>query len=663
MHTPLPTQPRYLNPSNLMAGMLLISTFLLGLATGTLAASAMIGLFILVHLATSWPRMPKLRTFYALLWAVPYALWWRYGTGEGAVGTRNSSFTMLSFMGYYTLTLGTHQLLSRDRAQLDYALACAVMALGLAGVGRFNVFFLPLTVLFGAMMLAFLRMEQVHRNGMNLGMRTWRYVAAVVVMLGVSGAIEVFFVPAVPHAGTWLITHLVPSSPIRGAGGFSRNAKIGNMPGLWGQGEQGREPMLYVFSDRVSPYLRGTVYNEYKHGAGMEAGEWSVAKSPDKEQPLERPLETREAHLGRNIFNSKEGTDSQEIIGVVYPAFRVADSYFLPLGVHQVGSFADKSLVGLGDSMRPDGFGAAGGYAYYSPMVKGQPRPLPADLELDPLLEPAISALARQATRDSKNPFQQIAMVEGWFRDNFEYKIGFTRLNEDKDPVLEFLQDQRAAHCEYFASACVLMLRSLGIPARYVTGFIVEERGATESLWIARRRHAHAWVEAFLENEGWVTVEPTPPSGMPAVERGSPWDQRMDWLSAQWERLKQLVLTGGIFGVMLDTVVTLPQKAPLWAWFTLLAAGLTWMFRKNIWAWLRPSRQEPCDPRIASLRQNLAETERLLNRHGLTRPPAMTIHVFLSSVRESVSLPQTVREQACAALEQFANERYRPYVS
>jgi hypothetical protein len=71
-------------------------------------------------------------------------------------------------------------------------------------------------------------------------------------------------------------------------------------------------------------------------------------------------------------------------------------------------------------------------------------------------------------------------------------------------PVVEFLEDIKAGHCEYFASAGVLLLRSAGVPARYVTGFVCRERGAGRDHWISRRKDAHAWVEMFVAGKGWL---------------------------------------------------------------------------------------------------------------------------------------------------------------
>ena len=82
----------------------------------------------------------------------------------------------------------------------------------------------------------------------------------------------------------------------------------------------------------------------------------------------------------------------------------------------------------------------------------------------------------------------------------------------DVEPLSHFLLERIPAHCEFFASGAVALLRYQGVPCRYVTGYVVTElESEYGDYWIARNRNAHAWVEAYDdENNQWVIVEPTP---------------------------------------------------------------------------------------------------------------------------------------------------------
>ncbi|HXO22076.1 MAG TPA: transglutaminase domain-containing protein, partial [Thermoanaerobaculia bacterium] len=114
------------------------------------------------------------------------------------------------------------------------------------------------------------------------------------------------------------------------------------------------------------------------------------------------------------------------------------------------------------------------------------------------------------------------------------------------DPLDDFLFRYKSGHCEYFASAMVLMLRSQGIPARLVTGFLGGEYNPFEGYTIVRNSNAHAWVEAYLAGEGWRIFDPTPPAGRPTEGGDDSWSvarQVYDFLLFRWDRY---VLTYGV---------------------------------------------------------------------------------------------------------------------
>lgn len=114
------------------------------------------------------------------------------------------------------------------------------------------------------------------------------------------------------------------------------------------------------------------------------------------------------------------------------------------------------------------------------------------------------------------------------------------------EPLDDFLFVHKSGHCELFASAMVLMLRSQDIPARLVTGFLGAEPSPIEAYFIVRQQNAHAWVEAFISERGWTTFDPTPPEGRPTANRDQSllalFTQLYDYLLFRWDRY---VLTYG----------------------------------------------------------------------------------------------------------------------
>jgi hypothetical protein len=95
--------------------------------------------------------------------------------------------------------------------------------------------------------------------------------------------------------------------------------------------------------------------------------------------------------------------------------------------------------------------------------------------------------------------------------NGFRYSRRSERKDRSLDPVEDFLLNTKTGHCEYFASACTLMLQAVAVPARLVNGYYGSEINALTGKFEVRQRHAHAWVEAWV-NDSWLTLESTPSS-------------------------------------------------------------------------------------------------------------------------------------------------------
>lgn len=120
-------------------------------------------------------------------------------------------------------------------------------------------------------------------------------------------------------------------------------------------------------------------------------------------------------------------------------------------------------------------------------------------------------------------------------------------VRDDDNPVEDFLFVHKSGHCEYFATAMVLLLRSQGIPARMVSGYLGAEFNPLEGYHIVRQTNAHAWVEAQVDGSDWRVFDPTPPSGRPQASAGGLFQligQAYDYVLFRWDRY---VLTYGFF--------------------------------------------------------------------------------------------------------------------
>jgi protein-glutamine gamma-glutamyltransferase len=130
-------------------------------------------------------------------------------------------------------------------------------------------------------------------------------------------------------------------------------------------------------------------------------------------------------------------------------------------------------------------------------------------LQLPAHLDPRIRRLALTATAHSHNEFDRASAISDYLQAHYRYTLDL-KGPVPADPLANFLFVQRAGHCEYFASAMTIMLRTLGIPARYVTGFAPGEYNDVAGDFIIRASDAHAWVEVYFPGYGWLTFDPTP---------------------------------------------------------------------------------------------------------------------------------------------------------
>jgi transglutaminase-like putative cysteine protease len=136
-------------------------------------------------------------------------------------------------------------------------------------------------------------------------------------------------------------------------------------------------------------------------------------------------------------------------------------------------------------------------------------------LNIEEALKERLVPLARGVA--GKTVIETAGAVENFLKSGFGYTLSPGEV--DGDPVLHFLFTTKKGHCEYFASAMVLLLRSLNIPSRIVAGYAGGEWNELGQYFLVRQSDAHTWVEVWIEDRGWVSFDPTP--GVPATEGSS----------------------------------------------------------------------------------------------------------------------------------------------
>ncbi len=112
---------------------------------------------------------------------------------------------------------------------------------------------------------------------------------------------------------------------------------------------------------------------------------------------------------------------------------------------------------------------------------------------------------------DANSSYDAAVTIEQYLRENKEYSLDIDR--PEGDIADAFLFEMDAGYCTYFATTMVTMLRSQDVPARMAVGYSTGQQ-IDEDTWVVRGTNAHAWVEVYFPEYGWITFEPTPPADL-----------------------------------------------------------------------------------------------------------------------------------------------------
>ena len=157
-------------------------------------------------------------------------------------------------------------------------------------------------------------------------------------------------------------------------------------------------------------------------------------------------------------------------------------------------------------------------------------RPGPADLAVPKALSALLDKTASGLDLSPQRPFEAMKNLHGFFAKNFRYSLKKEDRAGAGGAIARFLTTSRAGHCEYFATASVLLLRAAGIPARYATGFSASEPGGLGGWMAVRSRHAHAWALVYADG-AWRDLDTTPPGWEELEDTGSYWENISDSFS------------------------------------------------------------------------------------------------------------------------------------
>jgi transglutaminase-like putative cysteine protease len=372
-----------------------------------------------------------------------------------------------------------------------------------------------------------------------LGKRLLRQIGGLAAATGFF-TIVVFFATPRQSDAVWR----GPASRTQAMVGFSKEVSLGKMRDvLQDDAVAMRVSLMYAdtgmpYEPVREPYFRGAVLSEYSSRRGE--GKWSRIGELTKNHLDRRDDRKYWGDVVRQEYWLEPRGDAESLFAI-YPALRIdgqtPDGILVDKRRQQV--FRDRDDDNAGRTQFNYVLEAAAFDDRWQRAVTVRDEFDRGDLSsqigrFDPSRFPQLKELAEKILKeegiDPTNHMRTAYALEGYFRDasKFTYSLDLSKVQQTPglDPIVDFAVNHRTGHCQYFASAVALMLRTLGIPSRLVIGYKGGEFNALANHYLVRERHAHAWVEVFLPEAeltedmvpvgipkstgAWLRIDPTP---------------------------------------------------------------------------------------------------------------------------------------------------------
>jgi protein-glutamine gamma-glutamyltransferase len=407
-------------------------------------------------------------------------------------------------------------LTARSNRDFTYLKLLAVLELLAAAILSTNLSFFAFLALFmmfaiasfssGEVRVSTQKPRTVVRGGLRAFPRRLSTLAIFLFIgiLSMTGAL--FFV--LPRTARAAIERFVPQR--YHLPGFSSEVTLGKI----GEIKQSSAPVMHIHKEIGEGLLdvrwRGAALTEFdgKRWFNRSGGEEIIHVPPDTHQVV---LDYKR-HLRR----------AERLVYRVQLSEIAPDTLFFAGQVQSISVNTPLLRRTRGGTLRVTDGGASGLKYVAASVVEDElstprtpPEPLPPFERDDLLLLPdnldvRIPRLARETIEGSATEDAKARAIERYLRRNYGYTLQLLPATV-QDPLANFLFDRRKGHCEYFASAMAVMLRTVGIPSRVVTGFSSGVYNPLTGWQVVRSSDAHSWVEAWIPTRGWTTYDPTPP--------------------------------------------------------------------------------------------------------------------------------------------------------
>ncbi len=384
----------------------------------------------------------------------------------------------------------------------------AVGLVALAGAGRANIGIAYPLIVAGFLLCSATTLAVLDpARGVPRQRRT-RALLRALAATGIAGVVALAIGLALPALHARLVDRIM--SRVEDRAGFSDQITLGDLHGML----LSKRVVLRVRNG--SPrYLRGAVFSSYRNGG------WAT------DDHDEAPIYRQGGHAPSDLAGFVEVEYAEK-----------PERYFLPADATAVvvstGSFFE-NRVGLRLPSREAGVAKR---AWYRPLPNTDlSPPVPADREPNRTLSKRLDAILADWGIDQAMPARdRVDAIARELGRRYTYSLSYERTPRS-DFVIDFLTTHKEGHCEYFASAFVLLARASGVPARVVTGFRVSEHSPLSDYAIVRERDAHSWGEVWLDG-AWTTWDPTPASDFAGEPSKTPWASALwDLASTSWEKV------------------------------------------------------------------------------------------------------------------------------
>ena len=452
--------------------------------------------------------------------------------------------------------------------------------------------------------------------------------------------------------------------------GFSGQAPLGSMQLL--RTSLDEEIAVRVFSDRPPGYLRGAVFERYTSHGWESHGDWlpmGRSRKPQLTSPQIEPAD-RVSPASNSVFQLREDSANKLRAITFWRAPSMDRFTFLPLSTSRLEAPVDVLNFDRHTVVAADNMPAEARLTAWLPES--------ADVtSIEPIVQPTLwdtgtlweldrleivnakvklqqypkrlaenSQILELATRvfaDCKTPQDKVVAVKRHFA-TYHYGTNI-EVPAMMDPVTYFLLHKPPAHCEFFASATAVLLRMAGVPCRYVTGYAGAEYNTFGKYWVVRQRDAHAWVEAYLPDDGWVIVDSTPEGHTPATITSFGLWQLWDELTLRGQMIRTALAGEGWSSKWMAL------KLCFWSLLTtipgaLMTGGLLFLAVRKIKFARQPTVFSSLEPAVIELRRLLAELDRRLQRFDLERETHETLHQFAERLRAAASSRPNLRDAA-----------------